>query len=91
MRLTVPPQSFRDSYVWRGGSLVPCTAPHDILDKPVDDYLPGVRAGAQGDPAAQALVRLRSQADEVLATVRPGTSVWFWGEGTAPSADMGLS
>jgi len=77
--------SYRNLMVWRGGSLVPCTAPHDILDKPVDDYLPGVREGVHGDPAAQALVRLRRQADEVLATVRPGTSAWFWGEGTAPS------
>ncbi len=77
--------SYRNLMVWRGGALVPCTPPHDILDQPVDGYLPGARAGVQDEPAAQALIELRRRADEVLATVRPATSAWFWGEGTAPS------
>jgi len=39
---------------------------------------------AGGSPAAT-LRDLQARADEVLATIRPGTSAWFWGEGTAPA------
>ncbi len=77
--------SYRNLLVWRGGELVPCTPPHDILDRPVTDYLPGVAAGAGDTPAARALAELQRRADEVLAPLRPGTNAWFWGEGTAPS------
>ena len=76
--------SYRNLLVWRGGELVPCTPPHDILDRPVAGYLPGTAAGQAGSAAAAALVALQRRADEVLAVVRPGTSVWFWGEGRAP-------
>ncbi len=80
--------SFRHLLVWRGGAIVPCTPPHDILDQPVAGHLPGVAASpggavVAGSPAAT-LAELQRRADEVLARVRPGTSVWFWGEGTAP-------
>ena len=77
--------SYRNLMVWRGGALVPCTPPHDILDQPVAGFLPGVAAGAGDDPSSKALTALWRQADEVLAAVRPATSAWFWGEGTAPS------
>ncbi len=71
--------------MWRGGALVPCTPPHDILDRPVDGHLPGGQAGVVGDgsPAA-ALTEMQRAPSEVLSRVRPGTSAWFWGEGTAP-------
>jgi 2,3-bisphosphoglycerate-independent phosphoglycerate mutase len=38
--------------VWRGGAVVPCTPPHDILDRPVAGYLPG--AAGEGTEAAVA-------------------------------------
>jgi 2,3-bisphosphoglycerate-independent phosphoglycerate mutase len=77
--------SYRHLFVWRGGALVPCTPPHDILDRPVAGHLPGEAAGAAGggSPAAE-LAALQARASEVLERVRPGTSAWFWGEGTAP-------
>jgi 2,3-bisphosphoglycerate-independent phosphoglycerate mutase len=77
--------SYRHLLVWRGGHVVPCTPPHDILDRPVAGHLPGEAAGVAGDgtPAAT-LAGLQEAADAVLAHERPGTSSWFWGEGTAP-------
>jgi len=77
--------SYRHLLVWRGGALVPCTPPHDILDQPVAGHLPGEQAGVAGDgsPAAE-LAEVQRRASEVLERVRPGTSAWFWGEGTAP-------
>ncbi len=78
--------SYRHLFVWRGGAVVPCTPPHDILDQPVAGHLPGEAAGVAGagSPAAE-LTALQSRASEVLERVRPGTSAWFWGEGTAPT------
>jgi 2,3-bisphosphoglycerate-independent phosphoglycerate mutase len=77
--------SYRHLLVWRGGAVVACTPPHDILGEPVAGYLPGLAAGdtGSGSPAAE-LRDLQTRADEVLARVHPGTSAWFWGEGTAP-------
>ncbi len=77
--------SYRNLMVWRGGALVPCTPPHNILEQPVEQYLPGVDAGAGDDPAAQTLAELWRRVNLVLSDVRPATSAWFWGEGTVPS------
>ena len=77
--------TYRGLLVWHGGELVPCTPPHDILDRPAADYLPGMAAGTGGSPAAAKLARLQARAGEVLAATRPGTTVWFWGEGRRPS------
>lgn len=76
--------SYRHLLVWRGGSVVPCTPPHDILEQPVAGHLPGEAAGVTGEgtPAAE-LTALQECADAVLQRVRPGTSAWLWGEGTA--------
>jgi 2,3-bisphosphoglycerate-independent phosphoglycerate mutase len=76
--------SYRNLVVWRGGAVVPCTPPHDILDQPVAGYLPGVAAGAADTEPARALAALQQRCDEVIAGLRPQTSAWFWGEGTAP-------
>jgi 2,3-bisphosphoglycerate-independent phosphoglycerate mutase len=77
--------SYRNLMVWRGGELVPCTPPHNILDQRIDEYLPGAAVGRASEPAARTLADLRRHCDDVLATVRPGTGAWFWGEGKAPS------
>jgi 2,3-bisphosphoglycerate-independent phosphoglycerate mutase len=76
--------SYRNLLVWRGGAMVPCTPPHDILDRPVAGHLPGAAAGAGDTPQAATLTELQRRADEVLAGVRPATGAWFWGEGKAP-------
>ncbi len=78
--------SYRNLMVWRGGALVPCTPPHDILDRPVEGYLPGaVGGGSVAADAPSAVLRaLMAAAREVLVPLRPGTDIWLWGEGTAP-------
>jgi 2,3-bisphosphoglycerate-independent phosphoglycerate mutase len=63
--------------VWRGGEVVACTPPHDILDEPIAAHLPDGAGGA-------ALRDVMQSAHEVLGPLRPGTDIWFWGEGTAP-------
>jgi 2,3-bisphosphoglycerate-independent phosphoglycerate mutase len=78
--------SYRHLFVWRGGAVVPCTPPHDILDQSVAGYVPGeaLAGGGAPPPGARELVELQKKAREVLTRVRPGTDIWFWGEGTAP-------
>ena len=75
--------SYRNLMVWRGGEVVPCTPPHDILDQPVAGHLPA------WSPAGRlarrgACRRCRAQPPRCSAPLRPAPSVWFWGEGTAP-------
>jgi len=87
-----PGVSYRNLMVWRGGAVVPCTPPHDILDRPVAGYLPGAAGeggeaaagGGRAGAAAAELRRLLGAAREVLAPLRPGTEIWLWGEGTTP-------
>jgi 2,3-bisphosphoglycerate-independent phosphoglycerate mutase len=69
---------YRNLLVWRGGEGDTATPPHDILDQPVARHAP---RGAGAD----ALIELAAHAHDVLAKLRPGTDVWFWGEGRAPS------
>ena len=69
--------SYRNLMVWRGGRLVECTPPHDVLDKRIAAHLPNAAGGA-------ALRDVMQAAHEVLGPLRPGTDIWFWGEGTAP-------
>ncbi len=67
--------SYRSLMVWRGGELVVCTPPHDILDEPIAGYLP--------DGAGGAMLRdVMRGAHDLLGPLRPGTDIWFWGEGT---------
>jgi 2,3-bisphosphoglycerate-independent phosphoglycerate mutase len=80
--------SYRNLMVWRGGELVPCTPPHNILEQPVGEHLPGMDAGEGDSSAARTLVDLWRRANAVLADVRPTTSAWFWGEGTAPTMPL---
>ena len=68
---------YRNLMVWRGGEVVACTPPHDILDEPIAAHLPDGTGGA-------VLRDVMQNAHEVLGPLRPGTDVWFWGEGTAP-------
>jgi 2,3-bisphosphoglycerate-independent phosphoglycerate mutase len=68
---------YRNLMVWRGGEVVACTPPHDILDEPIAGHLPDGSGGAK-------LRDVMQGAHEVLGPLRPGTDIWFWGEGTAP-------
>ena len=64
-----------------------CTPPHDILDQPIDRYLPS-------GPGAEVLRRLMQESvgllqehpvnrQRVRQGKRPANMLWFWGQGTA--------
>jgi len=89
----------RHLLVWRGGAEASCTPPHDILDRPVAEYLPVDQAAAGTahpsgpapaaavlpDGPAAALRTLMAAAHDVLVQMRPAPDIWLWGEGRAPS------
>ncbi len=82
--------SYRHLMVWHGGpSSTRLTPPHDITGKPIEPYLPS-------GEGAQTLRELMARAQEMLRehpinrkrTLQgkpQATSIWFWGQGRAPS------
>jgi len=79
-----PGVSYRNLMVWRGGrDDVATTPPHDILDRPVGEYL------AAGDGAAP-LRGLMERAHAVLGEEGRhvggrATDIWLWGQGRRPT------
>ncbi len=82
--------SYRHLMVWKDGEkAVKTTPPHDISDKSVDGHLP---SGNRADK----LVRLMKLSQGVLKDhpvnrkrvaegKKPATSIWLWGQGSAPA------
>ncbi|MBI1389300.1 MAG: cofactor-independent phosphoglycerate mutase [bacterium] len=67
---------------------VACTPPHDILDRPIEGYLP---SGESQDFVRNMMERSRAVlADHPVNRARvaagkpPATQIWLWGQGTAP-------
>ena len=79
---------YRNLMVWRGGELVPCTPPHDILGRPVAGRLPergGRRRRGRSRPGdSPAAAPGRRVLARRAGRGRPN-EIWLWGEGTAPS------
>jgi 2,3-bisphosphoglycerate-independent phosphoglycerate mutase len=85
-----PGVSYRHLMVWHNGpSECRLTAPHDISDQQIGDFLP------KGDCCAK-LFGLIKQSWSILKNhpvnlkrielgLRPANSIWFWGEGTKPN------
>jgi len=81
--------SYRNLLVLRAGADAVCTPPHDITDRPIDDYLP---RGKDSD----LLIGLMEAARPLLAAhpvnlkriaegKRPANMIWLWGQGPAPA------
>jgi 2,3-bisphosphoglycerate-independent phosphoglycerate mutase len=79
-----PGVQYRHCLLWHGAkdklpALGTLTPPHDIIGRPVADYLP------QGEAAAP-LLDMMQKSHTILNT--PGAkanSIWLWGEGTRPA------
>lgn len=85
-----PGVSYRHLMVWRGGEAdMKLTPPHDISDRSVREYLPnGKGADMLNQLMGEAQIFLRhhkvNQRREA-AGKKTANSVWFWGQGRAPS------
>ena len=78
--------SYRHLLIWKKGSVMDLTAPHDILTRRIGEYLPA-------DPVLRDLmVRSYDILKDHPVNVRrraegknPANSAWFWGAGTRPA------
>lgn len=85
-----PGVSYRHLMVWKGGKdKIECTPPHDIQDKDISDYLPrgegedvinDLMEGSYDILASHPVNKARLQ-----KSMRPGNSIWLWGQGRRPS------
>lgn len=77
--------SYRHCTIWKNGSVVPLTPPHDHLGEVIGEYL----------PEDDILRRMQERSYEILANhpinverkakgLNPANSLWFWGAGTKP-------
>lgn len=77
--------SYRHCTIWKHGSVVPLTPPHDHLGEVIGAYL----------PEDETLRRMQERSYEILADhpinrqriadgLNPANSCWFWGAGTKP-------
>lgn len=84
--------SYRHLMVWHNAEMdFDLTPPHDISGKKITDHMPG---GKYGDVISD----LMKKSVEILKNhpvnkkriergLNPATSIWIWGEGTAPAVD----
>ncbi|MGA9098803.1 MAG: cofactor-independent phosphoglycerate mutase [Methanotrichaceae archaeon] len=84
-----PGVGYRNLLILKAGESAICTPPHDITDKPIDDYLPRGKD-------SELLIELMEIAKPVLAThpvnakriaegKKPANMIWLWGQGGAPT------
>ncbi len=80
--------SYRHCLIWKNGSVVELTPPHDVLTRQIGQYLP--------DDAA--LRNMMEKSYEILKNhpmnierkkkgLNPANCCWFWGAGTKPMLD----
>lgn len=85
-----PGVSYRHLMVWiNGKTQLKLTAPHDISDKPVMEYLPsgdGAKILKELMQVALELLRQHPVNEDRLAQGKaPANSIWLWGHGKAPA------
>ena len=80
--------SYRHCTIWKKGSVIDLTPPHDILGKVIGDYLPE-------DEKLREMMRksydiLNSHplnVERAKKGLNKANSIWFWGAGTKPALD----
>jgi len=85
-----PGVSYRHCMVWKGAPVgLGLTPPHDILERPIAEYLPKGEYG-------KAILNMMQESYEFLKDhpvnkarvskgLRPANSIWIWGEGRKPA------
>jgi 2,3-bisphosphoglycerate-independent phosphoglycerate mutase len=84
-----PGVSYRNLLVLKAGAKAICTPPHDIMDRPISEYLPKGQDSALLRDLMEASrpvlaphpISLRRAAEGK----RPANMIWLWGQGRAPS------
>jgi 2,3-bisphosphoglycerate-independent phosphoglycerate mutase len=81
--------SYRNLLVLKAGAPAICTPPHDILDRPISDYLPKGQDSILLKEIMEASVPVLASNPVNLKRIaqgkKPANMIWLWGQGGAPS------
>lgn len=78
--------SYRHLTIWKEGSVVPLTPPHDILTKVIGEYLPeDAKLREMMKKSYDILVNHPINVERKKKGLNPANSIWFWGAGTRPA------
>ena len=84
-----PGVSYRHLLVWENGNAdITTTPPHDISEKAIDGYMP---SGNGSDKLNKLIIKSRKILEKHPVNIKrvnegqnPVSSIWLWGQGTAP-------
>lgn len=78
--------SYRHLLIWEKGSVIPLTAPHDVLGRKVGDYLPeDEKLREMQIKSYEILSRHPINLERKKKGLNQANSCWFWGAGTRPA------
>lgn len=80
--------SYRHLTIWKNGTVMELTPPHDILGRVIGDYLPGdERLKDFMKRSYDILNNHPINIERARKGLNKANSIWFWGAGTKPSLD----
>ncbi len=80
--------SYRHCTIWKGGSVVELTPPHDVLEQVIGPYLPGDgKLREMMRKSYDILNRHPLNEERAKRGLHKANSLWFWGAGTRPMLD----
>lgn len=81
-----PGTSYRHCTIWKKGSVVEMTPPHDILGRVIGEYLPEEsRLKEMMEKSYVILNHHPINLERAKKGLNKANSIWFWGAGTKPS------
>lgn len=83
-----PGTSYRHALIWQGGEVIDLVPPHDILEKPILNYLPKDLKLLEFQKKSYEILKNHPiNLERIKRGLRPANSLWFWGAGTRPNLD----
>ncbi len=80
--------SYRHCTIWKGGSVVELTPPHDVLEQVIGQYLPeDEKLREMMKKSYDILNRHPLNEERAKRGLHKANSLWFWGAGTRPMLD----
>lgn len=77
---------YRHCLIWKNGTVVDLTPPHDVLEQQIGQYLPKDERLLQMQQRSYEILKEHPLNKERRAKgLHPANSVWFWGAGTKPA------
>ena len=80
--------SYRHCTIWKNGTVVELTPPHDILGRVIGDYLPeDAKLREMMKKSYDILNHHPLNEERAKKGLNKANSIWFWGAGTKPNLD----